>query len=135
MNGTPTVVRLFVPCSEVRCDITVSPNRYTLIDPFFSLRPPDVGYPFLDPELWLFCQLADATGVQEFVIDLSWDVEATVQQLHQFRVNMGTDRLAVRNFAVRITNLPFLQPGVYEFRLRSGIAILARATVRLEEEL
>jgi hypothetical protein len=47
------VIRQFIPCSAVRCDTTLSPNRYTIDDPFFAITPPERGYPFRVAELWL----------------------------------------------------------------------------------
>lgn len=132
----PPVVRYFIACTGVRCDTAIQPNRYTIENPFYALRPPPgVGYPFRAEELWLFCQFSDATGRHPFQVDLSWDVETYVQQLHAFNVDFGTDRLAVQNFAVRLRNVPFLRPGVYEFRLRRGSDVLAHCAARLEESL
>lgn len=133
-SGSPSpVVRLFVPCSAVRCDTTVLPNRYTLEDPFSALRPPaGRSYPFRAAELWLFCQLTDATGVHLVEVDLLPDLGAPARTLHSFRVDMGADRLAVRNYAVRLRQVPFQGPGLYEVHLRVGSSVLAQAVVRLE---
>lgn len=133
-GSPPPVVRLFVSCAAVRCDIHVQPNRYTIDDPFFAIRPPaGANYPFRASELWLFCQFSDVTGRQPFQIDLSWDVDTRVQQIHSFNVDFGTDRLAVRNYAIRLMKVPFRRAGIYGFRLRQGMSVLARSTVRLEE--
>jgi hypothetical protein len=118
----------------VSCDTTVNPSRYTIENPFFALRPPPgIAYPFRADELWLFCQFSDATGRHTFHVDLSWDVDRQVRHIHTFNVDFGTDRLAVRNHAVRLTKVPFRRPGVYEFRLRTATTELARTTVRLED--
>ena len=135
MNGSvPPIVRQFIPCAAVRCDITVTPNRYTLEDPFFAVQPPDRGYPFRVQELGLFAQFTDATGAHEMIIELCWDADTEVRALHRFRVELGADRLGVRNYAIRLKNVPFTKPGVYEFRLREGSKVLAQAAVRLEEQ-
>jgi hypothetical protein len=133
MAAPRPVVRQFIPCSEVRCDTTVSPNRYTVDDPFYAIAPPERGYPFRVAELWLFCQLTDATGAHELSVDLTWDADAEVIVLHRFRVELGADRLGVRNYAVRLKKVPFARAGFYELRLREGTEVLARAVVRLEE--
>src|SRR4051812_10693603 len=93
------VVRLFVPCAEVRCDTTVLPNRYMIVDPLYAHHPA-VGkqYPCRLNTIWLFCQFSDATGPHEFTLEQSWDIDAEVRILHRFRVEFGSDRLAVRNF-------------------------------------
>ena len=133
-SSVPPVVRLFIPCLAIRCDTTVSPNRYTLDGPFYALRPPPgLGYGFRADEIWLFCQLSDATGPQVFAIDLSYDLDVEVRELRTFRVDMGTDKLAVRHYAIPVRGIPFRRPGMYEFRLRSGTSVLARAAVRLED--
>lgn len=93
-GSTAPIVRQFVPCLGVTCDITATPNRYTLDGPFFALRPPPgIGYPFAADELWLFCQLSDAIGTQTLHIDRSFDVDTQVRPLRSFRVYMGEDRL------------------------------------------
>lgn len=133
--SAPPVVRQFIPCMGVSCDTTVTPNRYTLDGPFFALRPPpEIGYPFAATELWLFCQLSDATGTHTFHLDLSFDLDARVRPLRSFRVYMGEDRLAVRHYAVPIRRVPFRRPGIYEIVLRSETDVLARVVVRLEDE-
>lgn len=134
MSSVPQpVVRQFIPCSSVGCDTTVFPNRYIIEDPFSVIVPPERGYPFRVAEFWLFCQLADATGSHELVIEQSWDLDAEVLILHRFRVEFGPDRLGVRNFAVKLKKVAFIRPGFYEFRLSEGATKLACATVRLEE--
>jgi hypothetical protein len=71
--------------------------------------------------------------LHELTVELSWDADTEVVVLHRFRVELGPDRLGVRNYAVRLKKVPFRRPGVYEFRLREGTQILALAVVRLEE--
>jgi len=134
-GGFPApVVRHFLACTGVSGDTAVTPTRYTIENPFFALRPPPgVVYPFRVQELWLFCQFSDATGRHTFQVDLSWDVDREVRHIHTFNVDFGADRLAVRNYALRLTKLPLRRPGIYEFRLRTATAELARATVRLED--
>jgi hypothetical protein len=112
----------------------VNPTRYTIENPFFALRPPPgIAYPFRAEELWLFCQFSDATGRHRFLVDLSWDVDREVRHIHTFNVDFGTDRLSVRNYALRLKSVPFRRPGVYEFRLSTATTILAQTAVRLED--
>lgn len=133
-NPVPPVVRQFVPCLGLTCDTAVTPNRYTLIDPFYVIRPPaELGYPYRHDELWVFSQLTNAVGPHDLTIDLSWDLDTEVRPLRTFRVLMGPDRLGVRNFAVRVRRVPFRRPGIYEFRLSSAGQLLARSPVRLED--
>ena len=133
-GGVPPVVRQFIPCLGARCDTSVSPNRYTLDGPFYALSPPPgLGYPFRAAEIWLFCQLSDATGPHVFAVDLSYDLDAVVRELRTFRVDLGPDRLAVRHYAVQVRDVPFRRPGLYEFRVRWGTEVLGRAAVRLED--
>lgn len=133
MSQIPPVVRQFVPCRGLTCDTTMTPNRYSLIDPFHVLRPPPgANYPLRYDELWVFSQLTNATGPHDLTIDLSWDLDAEVRPLRTFRVLMGADRLGVRNFAVRLHRVPFRRPGIYEFRLSSAGRLLARSPFRLE---
>jgi len=135
MNPTvvPPVVRQFVPCLGVTCDTTVTPNRCTLDGPFFALRPPEVGYPFLAERVWVFCQLSDATGTHTFDLDLSFDLDSRIRHVRSFRVFMGDDKLAVRHYAVPLDRVPFRRPGIYELMLRCNADIRARAVVRLED--
>lgn len=134
MSPIPPVVRQFVPCREITCDTAVTPNRYALVDPFHVLRPPpELGYPFRFDEMWVFSQLTNAVGPHDLTIDLSWDLDTEVRPLRTFRVLMASDRLGVRNFAVRLRRVPFRRPGIYEFRLSSAGQLLARSPVRLED--
>jgi hypothetical protein len=131
--STLPVVRHFIVCTGVWCDTSMNPNRYTIENPLYAMRPPSSGYPFRASEIWLFCQFSDTVGRHTFHVDLSWDIDRTVRPIHSFAVDFGADRLAVRNFAVRLRNVPFLRPGVYEFRLRHGNTIPAQSVIRLEE--
>jgi hypothetical protein len=131
-SPVPPVVRHFLPCLGVKCDTLERPTRYTLDGPVFAIHPP-FNYPYRQEELWLFCQFSDATGLMEFVVDLSFDVDTRVTELRTFRVDFGADRLAVRNYTLRLARVPFRRAGVYEFRLRRETAELARAAIRLED--
>jgi hypothetical protein len=132
--NVPPVVRQFIPCMGVSCDISVTPNRYTLDGPFFALHPPPgIGYPFLADRLWVFCQLSDATGTHTFNLDLSFDLDSRIRPLRSFRVYMGEDKLAVRHYAVPIDRVPFRRAGICELVLRCGAEVLGRAAVRLED--
>lgn len=131
-SPVPPVVRHFLPCLGVKCDTLEQPTRYTLDGPFFAIRP-QLEYPYLHDEIWLFCQFSDATGAMDFTVDLSYDVDSRVREVRTFRVDFGPDRLAVRNYTLCLPALPFRRPGMYEFRLRLGTNELARAAFRMED--
>ena len=112
-------------------DTTASPPRYHLDDVFASFRPP-LGYEkFSASNVWAFLQLSDATGPLELTLDLIRD-ETSVRPIRTFRIDCGTDRLAIRNWAMRLPPIPLRVPEIYAFRLRSGTVELARTDFRVD---
>lgn len=79
----------------------------------------------------MFLQVSDATGPHDLTLDLIRD-ETVVRAIRTFRIDCGTDRLAVRNWAVRLPPIPLRAPAIYAFRLRAGHTGLARTDFRVE---
>lgn len=125
-------IRHFLGCLGVRVNTTVSPPRYLLDDVFSVLRPPtNAGHAFRASGIWVFMQLSDATGLHDLTLDLIRD-ETAVRPIRTFRIDCGNDRLAVRNWAMRLPVIPVRAPEIYSLRLREGTAELARSDFRVD---
>jgi hypothetical protein len=126
------IIRHFFGCLGVRVDTTVNPPRYQVDDVFSVLRPPSgIGSRFGATDIWVFLQLSDATGPHDLTLDLIRD-ETAVRPLRTFRIDCGNDRLAVRNWAVRLPVIPLRAPMIYSLRLREEFVELARTDFRVE---
>ncbi|MFO0848841.1 MAG: hypothetical protein U0871_09850 [Gemmataceae bacterium] len=68
-------------------------------------------------ELHLFAQLSDGNGTFGLTVDLvRLDDEFLVRRAEEVAVSLA-DKLTVYNFHRVLRNVPFGQPGQYEFRL------------------
>ena len=113
-------VRHFIACRAVITD----PNRhvYSLEEIIYLIRPaPGESFPLLLPEMYLFAILSDARGTHEFWVQvLTWDAageEIAVWKTITVRHALGQDPLTVFGWPIRLRNLRFEHPGLYEFRL------------------
>lgn len=108
------IVRHFIIC---RRPFPVDAEHHeAILRVVFGLRP-TIPYPFRMPELHAFVQLADATGTFEFAVEVYRSGEhellaAGVEADFEF-----PDRLAVFSFFRGLTDIPFREAGLYEFRL------------------
>lgn len=126
-------IHQFLACMGIECDITRSPPAYTLEDVFTVLRPADGPVERFSFEgMWVFMQLSDAAGSHELALDLIRDEGAEIRTIRTFRIDCGNDRLAVRNWAMRLPVLAFEHGELYTLRLRLGNVELARTDFRVE---
>lgn len=131
-------VRHFIPCHAVVTDKIR--HAYSLERLIFIIRPADGDlFPLLLPEIFLFAVLSNAHGIHEFSIQIvTWDPsgnEIEVWQTGRVKQNLGKDPLLVHGWPIRLCNLRFEQPGLFEFRLMCDGTILAQTEILLRERL
>ena len=90
-------------------------------------------FPHYQPEIALYAVFTDGRGRHTIHVELvTWDESGQEETLFQTRsvvVELGSDPLAVRGWPVRLRDLRFPRPGLYEFRLCSADEILAREPI------
>jgi len=135
MTARKPVVRHFLVCE--RLDISPDGRHVSLVNVIYAIRPV-VGvphaYPRVHPELWVFAQMSDAHGVFNLSVELvRSDDEESIFRTPPVRLNFGSDPLAVRGWSKQMLNIPFHQPGLYEFGLLCDEQIIAREPILLKE--
>jgi hypothetical protein len=132
----PPRTRHFIPCHAVVTDS--KRNAYSLEGIIYIIRPADhESFPLLMPEMSLFSVLSNAHGAYEFSVQIiTWDPagkEIEVWQTSKVTRAFGKDPLMVLGWPIRLRNIVFDRPGLYEFRLICDGAILAQTEVSLRE--
>jgi hypothetical protein len=110
------VLRHFLVCQRPPHAVVADWSDATL-RPVFGLRPTR-PYPFLLRELHTFVQVSDARGTFEFMIEMyrSGGDEPLSFAEEEIDFAFGNP-LAIFSFVRAFENLPFGEPGLYEFRL------------------
>jgi hypothetical protein len=130
------VVRHFIACERV--EWSPDGRHYSLRNLISAIRPlPGTTYPRIHPELYLFAVLTDGQGRLPFSVQLvTWDQQGQEQSIYtspSVILDLGQDPLAVHGWPIRLRNLPFDRPGLYEFRLRCDGEIMAREPILLRD--
>jgi hypothetical protein len=130
------VVRHFIACERV--ERSQDRRHFTLHRLIHAIRPlPGATYPRIHPELSLFAMMTDGQGRLPFTVQIvMWDdplVERVIYTTATVTLDLGQDPLFVHGWPIRLRNLPFARPDVYEFRLVCDGEVLAREPVRLRE--
>ena len=131
------VVRHFIACEEV--ERSADGQHYSLLKLVYTIRPlTGEPYPRIHPQLQLYAMLTDGVGRLPFTVELvTWD-EIEPRSIYTTRtviVDMGSDPLLVHGWPIRLRNLVFERPGLYEFRLICDGEIIARESILLKEAL
>jgi hypothetical protein len=114
----PTVP-LLIPCQEGHEE----DGQVILLNPWAAVALPEgAGFPFDLDELWVFAQLTDGVGSFHLWIELRqrYDdgTERSVGVSEWLALEFpGGTQLGVHDALFRMTNVPFDEPGLYEFRL------------------
>src|SRR5262249_44424654 len=96
------------------------------------------GYPLAYPVVWLFAQFQGDAGEYEIWVDLFRTGDATGEEFEV--ATYGPWGLTLRPDAFvetrgwKLRNVPFSEPGLYEFRVRCGADVLATEGLLLAEE-
>ena len=136
---TPPVIRHLLVCQDIVYDFANPLAPYSLRG-IITVLGPESGesYPLLCDLLWMFTQGSGDPGEYEIWIDLvpvDEEGNATADE-----TTFGPwlwiipEGVYIESRAWRLRNLPFQQPGLYEFRLRCGLEILAREELLVMEE-
>ncbi|MDB5309738.1 MAG: hypothetical protein JWO38_3940 [Gemmataceae bacterium] len=126
MSVAPVVRRVIV-CAKVEVDRAEPGYPYTLRRVLNTIRhSTGQEFPFTYPELWVFAQYVDGAGSHQILLDLvRVDVadETVIRQYRMPPVHMIAGRFFVLSRGYKISDVPFPEPGVYEFRVRCGVNI------------
>jgi hypothetical protein len=129
------VVRHLVTCERV--ERSADNRHYSLVNLIHAIRPlPGADFPRIQPEIYLFALLTDGRGSITFTVELvTWTdgEEESIYETPGVILNLGSDPLAVQAWPIRLRNLPFPRPGLYEFLIRCEGEILAREPILLKE--
>src|SRR5207245_1427634 len=93
-----------------------SPDRrqYSLVKVIHAIQPlPGAPYPRIHPQMCLFVMMTDGQGVHSFQLQLVFldDGETVIHTTPSIPRDFGLDPLAVHGWPIRLTNVPFPQPG------------------------
>jgi hypothetical protein len=126
-----------IVCRKVEAAMAPLGLPYTVRGVETTIGPPVGGtFPYREPELWLFVQYSDGEGTHPVRFELirqRLDSEEVILALDLPPVHMTRGRFFVLNRGYRLADVPFPEPGIYEFRIRCGNNV-GTDEVRLEEE-
>lgn len=128
--------RHLLVCSEVRYDPFAPGAAHSLRGLIVYLQPlDDIGFPLVAESLVLFAQLFGDAGRYTLSVDLVFvdegdDTERTVATFGPTVVIVRPGQF-VDSISMPLWNVPFPQPGVYEFRLRRDAVAEPLASERL----
>jgi hypothetical protein len=136
MSVAPLVRRVIV-CRKVEAAMAPLGLPYTVRGVETTIRPPEgEAFPYRERELWLFVQYADGDGSHPVRFELvrqQLESEELVAAFDLPPIHLTKGRFFVLNRGYRLTDVPFREPGIYEFRIRCG-SNLGIDEVRLEDE-
>jgi hypothetical protein len=110
-------------------------HREVILRVVFALRPPaGADYPLRLPELHVFARVAGGVGTFAFDVELfRMDTDPVlVTAAEPLDLTFG-DRVAAYSFFRRLTMIPFVRPGLYEFRLFARLLRDATGAARHNE--
>jgi hypothetical protein len=130
------VVRHFIACERI--ETAAGGSRYTLANVIHAIKPvPEAVYPCIHPQLSLFVQMTDGRGKLSFRVQLIFldvlDEEKSTHTSAPVILDLGNDPLIVHGWPIRLKNVLFERPGLYEFRLLCGAHVIAREAMVLRE--
>jgi hypothetical protein len=113
-------------CGHIEADLTNPDAGYSLRNILVHIRPADGGgFPFRTPRVWLFAQLYGSPA--EYVIRVRMtrigeeDGEAVEigesVEFGPWEIALPGDGNYVECVGIPLVNVPFREPGVYEFQL------------------
>lgn len=135
MSVAPIVRRVIV-CRKVEVTDPGPNQSYTVRGIETTIRPPQGhAFPHREQELWLFAQFSDGSGSHTAHFELvhqRLESEEVVVSFDLPPVHMTSGRFLVLNRGYKLKGSTFPEPGLYEFRIRSGSSF-ASDEIRLEE--
>jgi hypothetical protein len=113
----------------------VGPNQEYVLRGILDVvrSTPSVPFPFRARGIWMFVQYSDGDGVHSAKLRVFREHDGfLVGEYSLPPVRMTGGRLVVLSRAYRLPEIPFFEPGVYEFRVVCGENVAAD-TIRVEE--
>jgi hypothetical protein len=113
------IVTLVFPCQQAQLES----GDVIILNPWASVALPDgVSFPIDLEELWIFAQLTDGVGTFKVSVEMRRRFDdGTVQAVGDSPLITlsfpGGGQLGVQDAIFRMTNVPFDDPGLYEFIL------------------
>jgi hypothetical protein len=116
-------VRMFIPCVSVVLELG---RARTIHSPLHTIRMlPGVNQKYLVDELWFYVVLTDGVGTFRLKVEMRGEEDVVVRTSKPQTVFLpGGQQLDAREVRVRIEQVPFARPGIYEFRLVANHAHL-----------
>lgn len=137
MSVAPLVRRVIV-CRKVEASSGPLSLPYSVRGVQTFLRPPaGSSFPLQASGLWLFVQYADGQGSHNVRFELirqHLESEELVVAFSLPPIHMTRGRFFVLNRGYRLPDLPFVEPGIYEFRIRCGNNV-GTDEIRLEDQV
>lgn len=124
-DRVPPTVRLLFPCEKA--ERHPQTNHTIIYNPLaVAALPVGMTYPIDVEELWVFTQLSEGVGLFHLSVEMRqvYDGNRADRPVGRSEVLAlvfpGANQLNVYDVEFRMTNVPFDEPGLYEFRLMSG---------------
>ncbi len=133
MSARKPIVRHLIACEKV--ESFPEKRQYSLQNIIHTICTlPEAAFPQIVPEIDFFVMMTDAQGVHEFAIELVyWEsgAQRSTWTSRRVRLDLGQDPLTVHGWPLRLRNVPFPQPGDYDFVLWCGGEVIARETIHV----
>jgi hypothetical protein len=137
-------VQHFLVCRGVEVEGPAGPdNPYTLRNVFYRhFVRPEIEFPTELRELWLFCRLVNlnrGVGTVGFAVEVVWMDSPRGEELICVYPGLAAyfrEELGMVSRAWRLSHVPLMGLGGYEFRLRSApnARLRAQEFVRIEQK-
>jgi hypothetical protein len=130
------VVRHFIACERI--EHSPGSRNVGLYNLIHAIRPAsDAIYPLIRRNLCLYVLLTDGSGRLPFQVRLMFieEEETEIYTTPPLSRDLGSNPLAVMGWPLVLRNVPFPQPGLYEFRLLCAGQEIAREPIVLRDTL
>jgi hypothetical protein len=115
------IVPLMFPCEQAQHDPQA--GEVIVVNPWATVAlPPGASFPFDVDELWVVAQLTDGVGTFRLLVEMRQrhddGTERVVGRSDWTTLTFpGGGQLGVYDAVFRMTEVPFDEPGLYEFRV------------------
>jgi hypothetical protein len=122
------IVRLLFACDSVARDEIE--EKWILTNPWALVTLPEgASFPFDAEEIWLYAQLAEGVGQLQLAVEVRHlrddGSERKVGRSEAVEIDfVGGQQLAVIDTVFHMTQVPFDEPGLYQFRVMANYAEL-----------